>query len=421
MQASLRHMARWWNATVGEVASGLVVTVVLVAGAYGEAHPNQVSFQRIGGHPLPHTPDAALALVALAGLALVVRRRRPVAALTVSVAAVVVYTALGYVNGAALVAPAFAVYAMAARLAARAALAVTAATMVVLMGVTGALQPFGPTGGGFDLIPILVVAPCLGGIAVASRRAYVESIRLGAEQQARAQVDEERLRIARELHDVVAHTMATINVQAGVAAHLLADRADDPARDTLLAIKAASKQGLAELRAVLNVLRQAGAADPTEPAPGMDRLPALADGATAAGVPTRVVVTGSPVALPAPVELAAYRLVQESLTNAIRHAGPATATVNVSYEPGGLRVEVADDGRGVDAPPSADGSGHGLVGMRERAASVGGSVEAGPAPGGGWRVAAWLPAAGEAAGEGAGDAPDREAVAPGAAVEQLRA
>jgi signal transduction histidine kinase len=206
-------------------------------------------------------------------------------------------------------------------------------------------------------------------------------------------VDEERLRIARELHDVVAHTMATINVQAGVAAHVLADR-PDAAAQALQHIKLASKDGLRELRAILNVLRQADDADFTQPAPGLAQLDVLITGAARAGLATSLGVTGPATPLPAAVDLAAYRIVQESLTNAIRHAGPATASVSLSYDDAELRIDVADTGRGSLAAQS-EGSGHGLIGMRERAASVGGVVEAGPARAGGYRVTARLPLDGQ--------------------------
>ena len=221
------------------------------------------------------------------------------------------------------------------------------ATLAVLMPASIAVNnPFGRFGGGgFDLLPGMVAAALFAGIAVANRRAYVASIRDRAEQDARRRVDEERLRIARELHDVVAHTMATINVQAGVAAHVLSSR-PEAAAESLQAIKAASKEGLRELRAILNVLRQADDADPTQPAPGTAQLEALIAGARRAGLETTFTVTGEPVPLPAAVDLAAYRIVQESLTNAIRHAGPATAAVSLGYHHDELRIDVTDTGRG---------------------------------------------------------------------------
>jgi signal transduction histidine kinase len=287
---------------------------------------------------------------------------------------------------------------VASQVSVRRAVAFAAVTLAVLMAVTAANNPFGQiSGGGFDLIPGMVAAALLAGIAVANRRAYAASIRDRAEQDARRRVDEERLRIARELHDVVAHTMATINVQAGVAAHVLPTR-PEAAAEALQAIKTASKEGLRELRAILNVLRQADDADPVQPAPGLARLDALVEGARQAGLPITLTVTGEPFALPAAVDLAAYRIVQESLTNVIRHAGPASAMVRLSYGPEEIDIDVTDTGHGPKAPGGGTAGGgtvgHGQAGMRERAAAVGGIVQAGPRPGGGYQVTARLPADG---------------------------
>jgi signal transduction histidine kinase len=396
---------RWLNSPLKDVAFAVLVAAVLLAGTYGEAHPSSPSDTiQFRGHHVPVPPVAALLLVAIACLALAGRRRWPVTVLAVSTAAVAAFSLLGYVNGAALVAPILALYAAATQVSVRRAVAATVVTVVVLMVATGARNPFGQiSGGGFDLVPFLGAAALFAGIAVANRRAYAESIRAraeqAAEQAARQRIDEERLRIARELHDVVAHTMATINVQAGVAVHVLPTR-PEAAADALQAIKAASKEGLRELRAILNVLRQADDADPTQPAPGTAQLETLVDGARRAGLETTLSVTGTPAPLPAAVDLAAYRIVQESLTNAIRHAGPAQASVWLSYGDDELRIDVADTGRGKPVGVS-EGAGHGLVGMRERAAAVGGSVETGPSPGGGFRVAARLPLHGRLRGDGA--------------------
>ncbi len=337
----------------------------------------------------------------MACLVLAWRRRWPVAVLGVSVAAATVYTLLGYVNGAVLVAPMAALYAVAAVSGVRRAAAYGLGTLAVLGLASIAVNPLGPFGGGVVILPFMVAVVVVAGIAVANRRAYVESIRARAEQDARRRIDEERLRIARELHDVVAHTMATINVQAGVAVHVLPTR-PEAAAEALQAIKAASKEGLRELRAILNVLRQADDADPTQPAPGTAQLETLVDGARRAGLETTLSVTGTPIPLPATVDLAAYRIVQESLTNAIRHAGPAQAAVSLCYGDDELRIDVADTGRGKLASVVSEGAGHGLAGMRERAAAVGGSVETGPSPAGGYRVAARLPLHGRLNGNGAG-------------------
>jgi len=368
----------------------LGVTAALVYGAYGEAHPNTNAYFH-NGHHLPHTPTAALILVAVACLVLAWRQRWPVAVLSLSIAAAVVFTLLGYVNGAVLVAPMGALYTVAAASSSiRRAVGYGLATLVVLGGASIAVNPLGRFGGGVVILPFMVAVVVVAGIAVANRRAYVDSIRDRAEQDARRRIDEERLRIARELHDVVAHTMATINVQAGVAAHVLTTRPEAVA-DSLQAIKTASKDGLRELRAILNVLRQADDADPTQPAPGTAQLETLISGARRAGLDTTFTVTGEPVPLPSAVDLAAYRIIQESLTNAIRHAGPATAAVSLSYGDDELRVEVTDTGRGPGDPGASHNGGHGLAGMRERAATVGGTLDTGPGPAGGFRVAARLP------------------------------
>ncbi|HEY2268984.1 MAG TPA: sensor histidine kinase [Streptosporangiaceae bacterium] len=383
-----------------DAAAALGVTAALVYGAYGEAHPSTTAYFH-GGHHLPRTPTAALVLVGAACLVLAGRRRWPVTVLGLSVAAATVYTLLGYLNGSVLVAPMIAVYTVASLTDVRRAVAYGLGTLVVLGSASIAVNPLGRFGGSVEILPFMTAAVVVAGIAVANRRAYVESIRDRAEQDARRRVDEERLRIARELHDVVAHTMATINVQAGVAAHVLSTRPETVA-ESLQAIKTASKEGLRELRAILNVLRQADDADPTQPVPGTAQLGTLITGARGAGLDTTLSVTGEPAPLPAAVDLAAYRIVQESLTNAIRHAGPATAAVSLGYHHDELRIEVTDTGRGPAPGPgntshghNGNGGGHGLAGMRERAATVGGSLETGPGPAGGFRVAARLPFSGK--------------------------
>jgi signal transduction histidine kinase len=383
---------RWLGWPVRDALLAALLTFIVLFGSYGEAHPRQVSdLAQFRGHPVPH-PTAALALVGVAALALAWRRRYPVTVLAVSVTGVAVYSVLGYVNGAALAAPVLALYAVAAQVSARRAVVLAALTLAALMTATGVHNPFGRySDGAFVLIPGMVAAVLFAGIAVRNRRAYAASIRDRAEQDARRRVDEERLRIARELHDVVAHTMATINVQAGVAAHVLPTK-PEAAAEALLAIKAASKEGLRELRAILNVLRQADDADSVQPTPGLAQLGALVEGARQAGLPITLTVTGEPFPLPAAVDLAAYRIVQESLTNVIRHAGPASATVSLSYRPDEIGIDVTDNGHG---PKAAGGpAGHGHAGMRERAAAVGGTLQTGPRAGGGYQVTARLPADG---------------------------
>ncbi|MEU1511195.1 sensor histidine kinase [Streptomyces sp. NPDC005811] len=204
-------------------------------------------------------------------------------------------------------------------------------------------------------------------------------------QAARRRADEERLRIARELHDVLAHSLSVINVQAGVGLALL-DADPDQARTALTTIKSASKEALGEVRQVLDTLRTPGDA-PRAPAPGLDRLPELVEQAARAGL--TVEVTGEPPRLSPGTDLAAFRVLQEALTNVVRHSGSRHARVRLDGHGGTLRLRIDDDGPATGA--DAGGSGNGLAGMRERAAALGGTIEAGPRADGGFRVLAVLP------------------------------
>jgi signal transduction histidine kinase len=210
------------------------------------------------------------------------------------------------------------------------------------------------------------------------------------EEAAERRASEERLQIAREVHDLVAHNMSLINVQAGTALHLM-DREPDRARMALEAIKAASKDALVELRSVLGVLRRAGEDAPRSPTPGIERLDDLVMAAAGSGLAVDVQIQGDRRALPPTADLAAYRIVQEALTNIARHAGAKAATVRLEYGAADVVVQVDDDGRGSGSGASDHPGGNGITGMRERAAVLGGTLQAGPRPGGGFRVRAWLP------------------------------
>ncbi len=237
----------------------------------------------------------------------------------------------------------------------------------------------------------IVAAWVLAVVAVAElarvRREQWAQARAEREQAARRRADEERLRIARELHDVLAHSISVINVQAGVGLALL-DSDPEQARTALTTIKAASKEALGEVRQVLDTLRAPGDA-PRAPAPGLDRLPELVEQAAGAGLTVDVVTGGERAALPPGADLAAFRIVQEALTNVVRHSESRRAGVQLRYGKAVLTVTVDDDGPASHA--EAGGSGNGLAGMRERAAALGGTIEAGPRPDGGFRVVAELP------------------------------
>ena len=259
-----------------------------------------------------------------------------------------------------------------------------------------------------DFLPsfvIFILAVALGEVVRGRRALAAETARrleLAEEEQrseAARLLAEERLRIARELHDTVAHSMATITVQAGSALHVLSPAHDGAVREALVSIRETSKTALGEMRAVLGQLREgAGAAGPTAPAVppalapeglGLARLPELRAAVTAAGSPVRVSVEGEPGPLPPEVDHAAYRILQESLTNVLRHAvSGSEAEVSLRYAPDSVTITVANDGCVPGGPP---GAGNGLRGMRERATAAGGELEAGPRPEGGFLVTAKLP------------------------------
>jgi signal transduction histidine kinase len=212
------------------------------------------------------------------------------------------------------------------------------------------------------------------------------------DERARVAVAEERARIARELHDDVVHSVSVMTVQAG-AARMMLQSAPDRAAEPLTAVEDAGRQALAELRRLLGILREDGAGPVTgqdpmlSPQPGLDDLPPLLVSVREAGLPVDLTVLGEPRSLPAGIELAAYRIVQEALTNTLKHAGPARARVTIRHAPDAVLLEITDDG---DASTVA-GEGHGIVGMHERVALYGGELRAGPLPGRGFGVQVRLP------------------------------
>jgi signal transduction histidine kinase len=361
----------------------------------------------------PGSPRAwtAYLLVLAHTLPIAVRRRWPLPALAWGLATGAAFAALG-LN---LVSLSFAilvyVYSAAAHCLRRRSLAGLAATEALLLLVWLA-RPRSIGDGGTLVTDGLIVAASwwLGDgtrrrqEAAAEARRRAEELERAREELARRAVTEERLRIARELHDVVAHSMSIIAVQSGVGVHVL-DSQPEEARKALVAVEATSRQALVEMRRLLGVLRQEH--EPRGslvPAPGLAEVEALAAEVASAGVRVEVRIEGTPAELPAGLDLSAYRIVQEALTNVLRHARPAAATVRVAYEPGQVVIEVTDGGQGSGSafgrqstdsdPPGRRPGGSGIAGMRERAALYGGTLEAGPLPGGGFRVAATLPVEG---------------------------
>jgi signal transduction histidine kinase len=212
------------------------------------------------------------------------------------------------------------------------------------------------------------------------------------EHEARRRVEEERLRIARELHDAVGHHVALISVQAGAMSYLL-DSDPAKARESLAHIQRASEDALEELRLTVGLLRQPGDREPTEPAGGLDRLDELIDSFGSTGLQVNCAVTGQVRKLPEAVDLTAYRVIQESLTNTAKHAAGAAARIILDFRPAALSLTVENDGL---TDPGGIEEGHGIIGMRERAAALGGRLSAGPRQGGGFRVLAELPTPGAA-------------------------
>jgi signal transduction histidine kinase len=349
-------------------------------------------------------PVAMLALgyglVLLHTLPLVARRRFPGAVLAVCVASGLAITALGVPPSFLGPAMPVAVYSVAAygrRWVSLAGLVVAELGLAAVWLTPAMLE----RSSFLFFMGFIAVAWVLGHF-VGDRQVYVAQLEertaeleQAREELARRAVAEERLRLARELHDVVAHAMSVIAVQSGVGAHVADSRPEEVGK-ALAAIEVTSRGALEELRRLLGVLRQDSEVQASlTPVPGLANLDSLLAEVGKAGLAVRVRVEGTPLQLPAGVDLSAYRIVQEALTNVVKHAGPAHAEVTIGYRDQEVTVEVTDDGRGA-VPPASDGrvgTGHGLIGMRERVAVFGGDLQVGPRPGGGFRVAARLPLA----------------------------
>jgi signal transduction histidine kinase len=336
-------------------------------------------------------------LALLHTLPLAARRRFPGAVLGITVASGLAVAALGLppvVLGLAILVAVYSVAAYGDRWTSLAGLAAAELGSAAIQLTPGRVQTPTVTSNG-----VVIGAAWLLGHFVGIRRAYTARLeRTAALERARAEsarraVIEERLRLARELHDVVAHSISVIAVQSGVGAHVANTQPEEAAK-ALAAIEATSRAALTELRRLLGVLREEGEPQGSlAPVPGLADLDALVAEVAKVGVGVRVRVEGTPSQLPVGVDLSAYRIVQEALTNVVKHAGTARAQVTIGYRDHEVMVEVSDDGQGV-IPPTDNGQarvGHGLIGMRERVAAFGGDLEVGPRPGGGFPVAARLP------------------------------
>jgi signal transduction histidine kinase len=366
------------------IALGLAVLIVV--GTYFAAH----------GQPARRGFDAgAVVLVVVAAGALAFRRRWPVGVLVFVLGVALIYFGLDYPNGPIWIALIVASFTAVVEGHLRAAAIVAGVGFLIFPWLDYLLRD-GPAPTAVNLVAVAAwLLVILGaGLIVRNRREHLaEEARMRQEERLR-RTSEERLRIARELHDALGHQLSLINVQSGVALHLN-EELPEQTRDSLVAIKDASKEALTELRSVLEILREGGEPAPRTPALTLDRLDDLAAQAATAGLKVETETEGEARPLPFGVEAAAFRIIQEALTNVTRHAHGATATVHVSYGDDDLVVEIDDDGRG-GAATNAAGGGKGILGMRERATALGGELEAGPRPEGGFRVKATLPMDGAA-------------------------
>jgi signal transduction histidine kinase len=360
--------------------SALGIALFQVVGTFG-ASDNQ---------PERRAVDVLAIVLVLAGpIALAWRDRWPLVAVAVSAVAADVYIGLGYAYGPVFVSVVVALFAAVQSGRRRAAWYLAAAAYVGFV-VAHLVDPRAEDG--TEWVHLALVAGWLVVVlavseVVRSRHQHAADLERAAEEERQRLVGEQRLRLAQELHDVLAHNISLINVQASVALHLLDDEPEQ-ARPALATIKEASRDALHELRAALDILRR-GEEAPRAPEPRLTDLGALVEGVRAGGLDVRLENAGPDAPLPAEVELAAYRIVQEALTNVTRHARARSVTVRLTYEDG-VGVEVVDDGLGGGAD-AGNGPGNGIVGMRERAAALGGRVDAGPSPEGGFRVSAHLP------------------------------
>jgi signal transduction histidine kinase len=366
----------------GAIAVGLAAFVMLGTYFASQNQPGRRPFDA-----------GTVALILVAAGALAARRRYPVPVLLVVFGAVLSYFGIGYANGPIWLTLILA-YVTAVLRGYR-----TAAAIVAVIGflvfpwldyvIRDAAAP--PLAFLAGLAAWLLVLLGAAEIVRIRRERVAEAARIEEEETLR-RASEERLRIARELHDALGHHLSLINVQSGVALHLNEDLPEQ-VRTSLAAIREASKEGLTELRSVLDILRDEGERAPRSPTSTLSRLDDLVSQAAAAGLEVRAETDGAVRPLPFGVDVAAFRIVQEALTNVTRHARGATATVRLSYGDEALTVQVDDDGKG-SRTDGAAGTGKGIVGMRERVGALGGELQAGPRPEGGFRVRARLPLAG---------------------------
>jgi signal transduction histidine kinase len=360
----------------------------LIAAAVGTA---QVLFTTLAaGHQGDRAAvDAgAYALLIASAAALLARRSHPTATLAFAFATTLAYWLLDYPRGPIFIAVIVAFGTVVARGRRRTAWASLALAYVGFLWLGALVGVERLTPGKAIALAVWLLALGAGAEFVRARRERAIVARRARKEESLRRAGEERLRIARELHDVLAHNVSLINVQAGVALHLL-DKQPEQAAPALAAIKQASAETLREMRSVLGTLRRADEQAPRDPAPSLDRLDELVRRMKAAGLELTIAVEGERRPLLPAIDLAAYRIVQEAATNVARHSGEAAARVQLRYRDRDLVLEISNGGRRSAAGPVPEGNG--IVGMRERAVGLGGEFDAGPRAGGGFSVRARLP------------------------------
>jgi signal transduction histidine kinase len=373
--------ARRWAT---DAAIAVVVIAIEVGATLASAHWH---------HGQATAGIATYVLLAIGGASLIARRRYPVGVLAVTLAVAIWPGAASQAHliWLALIVAFFTAVQARQRAAAIASLVIGYVASVWPPWLIG--SP-GHASAGFAVwLAVLLLFLLAVAEVIRARGQRTAALEHSHQEELRRRAGEERMRIARDLHDVVAHNISVINVQANTALHLM-DRQPDRARSALTTINEVSGQALVELRSVLGVLRAVDEGAPRTPAPGLARLGDLADTAAAAGLAVRVEESGERVPLPADVDLAAYRIVQEALTNSARHSGGTKAIIRIVYGKDALVIEVDDDGArrppgGLPGQPY--GTGSGIAGMTERAAALGGTLQARPRPSGGFAVQARLP------------------------------
>ena len=370
-------------------SSRSLVADAVLAAALAVALPVMTFFAARYHHDWHAVDAGAITLVAGSAVVLAGRRRYPVPVLAAVFALTLAYFVVGYPNGPIWLPLVIAYYTAVAcghRLAAGTA-AVAGFAVFPWLDYLLRHRPGPPAIALVALAAWLLVVLGAGEGMRFRRERAAQAARIKAEEEQR-HASEQRLRIAQDLHDSLGHYLSLISVQSGVALSLN-QQLPNQARDALAAVKQASKEALAELRSVLAILRQDGEPAPRSPAATLSKLGDLVSQASAAGLQVQTETRGSPRPLPFGTDVTAYRVVQEALTNVRRHAGAATATVAVDYGDAALTIQVDDDGRGPAGPASQGGQG--IAGMRQRVAALGGDFQAGPLPGGGFRVRARLP------------------------------